>query len=296
MQFTVSAARVRDENGRSGEIFAGLSLMFGRSNAGISVVHDQTGTGMVIEGQRPLPVGTGYGFQARAETGSPGAFSGAARYQGRFGRYELRRDVFGGRGVTSATLTGGIVAIGGGLYPSRPVHESFALVRVPGVEGVRGFASHQEVGRTDADGNLLVPDLQPYYGNVLNISDSDIPLRYSVDGVRMTMAVPYRGGALAVFPVQMVRRVTGTIRIVERGQPRIPEYGELTVTASGAPDPIGSPVGGNGDFYLEDVPDGRHRAVVIDNKGSCSLMLEVPPSGDAVIDLGAIECTTMEGR
>jgi outer membrane usher protein FimD/PapC len=40
--------------------------------------------------------------------------------------------------------------------------------------------SNQEVGRTNKEGNLLVPNLLSYYGNILNISDQDVPLDNSV--------------------------------------------------------------------------------------------------------------------
>jgi outer membrane usher protein FimD/PapC len=76
------------------------------------------------------------------------------------------------------------------------VRNSFALVRVPGVDGVRAYASHQEIGRTNRRGNLLIPDLLPYYGNELNIADTDIPIDYTVPDVRITLAPPYRGGAV----------------------------------------------------------------------------------------------------
>ena len=68
------------------------------------------------------------------------------------------------------------MAIGGGLHATRPVQESFALVRVPGMKGVRAYLSHQEVGRTNRNGDVLVPNLLPYYGNRLDIADEDVPL------------------------------------------------------------------------------------------------------------------------
>jgi outer membrane usher protein len=296
MQLSASAARLSDETGRSREVFVGLSMLFGRTTAGVSLAQNRNGRSVGVDAQRPVPVGEGYGYQVRAESGSPGTFSGAARYQGRHGRYEVRRDVIGGDGSTSATIAGSVVAIGGGVFASRPVQQSFALVQVPGVEGVRGFASNQEVGRTNSAGNLLVPDLQPYYGNLLNIADSDIPLDYSVNGVKLTLAVPFRGGALAVFPVQLIRRVTGTIRIGEALNERTPEYGEIRVSAAGVAEPIVSPIGGTGEFYFENLAPGRHAATVQDDKGSCEFVLDVPTSAESLVDLGTIRCMSQEAQ
>jgi outer membrane usher protein len=290
LQLTASLAHVRGTTGTGPEAFVGLSAIVGHTTTTVSAASDRTGASVGVDTQKPLPVGVGYGYHARAETGTPGSVAGALRYQGRFGRYELRRDVFGGQGTTSASVAGSVVAIGGDLYASRPVQQSFALLRVPGVAGVRGFASNQEVGRTNKAGNLLVPDLQAYYGNLLNISDTDIPLDYSIGGVRQTIAPPYRGGALVVFPVQVLRRVTGSIQIGAAPAGRVPRDGELSVTPAGADAPVTSPVGADGAFYFENLPAGRHPAIVRDSAGACAFVLEVPASIDPLTDLGTVQC------
>jgi outer membrane usher protein len=294
LQLSVTAALARDEYGRSAELYAGVTVLFGRGSASVANVHDRRGSSVVVEAQQPLPVGEGYGFHARAETGSPSMFNGGARYQGRYGRYEVRRDVIGGQGISSVSATGALVAIGGGVYASRPVQDSFALVQVPGIEGVRGYASNQEIGRTDRSGNLLIPDLQAYYGNLLQIADSDIPFQYSVGGVGLTLAPPYRGGARAVFPVQRLQRIMGTVRIAQAGEERIPEYGEI-ILAAGA-EPLNSPVGSTGDFYFENLAPGRYPARVQDGKGACDFVLDVPAATDPLVQLGTIRCTIPEAR
>ena len=162
------------------------------------------------------------------------------------------------------SAAGAIVGIGGGVYASRPVQDSFALVRIPGVEGVRAFASHQEVGKTGKKGDLLVPDLQAYYANILDVADGDIPLQYAVPDVGQTLALPYRGGAVAVFGVQKVQRVVGSITVAQDGEDRVPAYGEITVTTKGRE--FSSPVGSSGRFYFEDLAAGTHTAVVRDKR------------------------------
>ena len=287
-EFIASVTYARDERGARKEAYAGVTVLFGRSSASIAHVRDLRGDRVAVEAQQPLPVGEGYGYQFRAE-GGPNANvngNGVARYQGAHGRYELRQDTFGGESTTTLSAMGAIVGIGGGLFATRPVEESFALVRVPGVEGVRTFASHQEIGKTGRRGDLLVPDLQPYYGNILNIADGDIPLQYAVPDVGVTLAPPYRGGAVAVFDVQRVQRVLGKILGAD-ARPFV--YGELTVThASGRS--FGSPVGNDGSFYLENLPAGSYTAVAENRSGRCTFSIEIPVSSDTVINLGKVRC------
>src|ERR1700687_4599161 len=113
-------------------------------------------------------------------------------------------------------MPGGIAAIGGGLYATRPLQQGFALIQVPGVEGVRGYFENQEVGRTNSSGNLLVPNMLPYYGDGLSIADRDVPIGYGIGKLREVVAVPNHGGAVVRFDVARVESVTGTMRAGSR--------------------------------------------------------------------------------
>ena len=289
LELTASVARTGDERGPRREAYVSLTVLFGRSSASVAHVRDSRGAHMSVDAQQPLPVGAGYGYQMHAEDGQQGMVNGVARYQTAHGRYELRQDSIGAATTTTLSAMGSLVGIGGGVYATRPVRDSFALVRVPGVEGVRAFSSHQEIGKTGRSGNLLVPDLQAYYGNILNIADGDIPLQYAVPDVGMTLAPPYRGGAVALFDVQRVQRVIGKIIVANGVDERPQAYGELTVSAPGRT--YGSPVGSDGAFYFENLPQGAYTAVV-ENRGTrCSFTLDIPASKEAVINLGKVRCT-----
>jgi outer membrane usher protein len=287
-ELIASVTQAHDERGPRKEAYAGVAVVFGRSSASIAQVRDARGDRLTVEAQQPLPVGVGYGYQFRAEGGDNASVNGVARYQGPHGRYELRQETIGAQSTTTLSTMGAIVGIGGGVFATRPVEDSFALVRVPGVEGVRAFASHQEIGKTSRRGDLLVPDLQAYYGNVLDIADGDIPLQYAVSNVGMTLAPPYRGGAVAQFDVQRVQRVLGTIVIA--GQERPHTYGELTVTSADGRS-YGSPVGADGSFYFENLPTGSYAATVEHRGTSCTFTLGIPASTEVVIKVGTQRCT-----
>jgi len=289
VDLTASVAAFRDERGRGREAYAGVTVLLGRSTASLAHVHDVRGDRLAVDAQRSLPAGEGYGYQLHAENGDAGITTGVARLQERYGRYEVRQESIAGATSTTVSAMGSIVGIGGGIYASRPVQDSFALIRVPGVEGVRGFASHQPIGKTGRNGDLLVPDLQAYYGNILDVADGDIPLAYSVSEVGKTLALPYRGGAIALFNVQKVQRVTGRITIVEGAESRTPSYGDITVTVSGRE--VDSPVGGSGAFYFDDLPAGAHSAVVRDANGrECAFTITVPTSDAGLVNVGTLRC------
>jgi outer membrane usher protein len=290
LEMNASASYGNDERGRVREAYVGLSVLFGRASATAAHLVDSRGGRMTFDAQQPLPVGEGYGYQLHADNGPVNTSSGVARYQNAHGRYEVRQETIGTATTTTVSAMGGIVGIGGGLYATRPVQESFALVRVPGVQGVRAFASHQEIGKTGRSGDVLIPDLQAYYGNILNIADGDIPIQYSVGDAGMTLAPPYRGGAVARFDVQMIQRVIGRLKLVSGAEEHYQVYGELTVT-SAAGRSYGSPVGSDGTFYFENLPTGPYTAAMEYRGTRCVFTLDVPASTNAMLDLGTVRCS-----
>ena len=292
VNLTLTTARVRDEGGLSHEVFAGLTMPFGRTVASASAGRDTAGRRAGVDVMRALPVGEGYGYQLRTEDGARNMVAAVAQMQNRYGRYEVRQDTLDGRQHVRLQAAGALVAIGGGVFATRPLRSSFALVRVPQVKGVRGFASNQEVGRTNADGNLLIPDLEAYYGNILRIADEDVPLSYSVGATRLTLAPPFRGGAVARFAVKVTRRITGSVRIVTAAGERVPAHGRLTVRVDRRVEI--SPVGNDGEFYFEDLPGGRLPATIEDEHGTCEFILLIPAADTLAVDLGATRCTVGE--
>ncbi len=287
----LSFARVFQGSTQGSEAFIGLSYFLGRNTTALASYGHQDGlnTGS-IDVQKSLPVGTGYGYHFNGTAGDgPGSASGDVQYNASFGRYEASVLRLGGETSSTLSASGGIVVLGGAVLPTRPVVDSFALIRVPGVPGVHGTASNQDVGTTNGSGDLLVPSLIPYYGNRIGISDRDVPIDYEIGSVERTVATPYRGGAVVEFPVKRVTTVTGRVLIAEAGTEKVPAYGELTVTG---PDgvPQASPVGGDGAFYLENLSPGRYPAAVEHKEAVCRFTLVVPASPSAFVNLGTLRC------
>jgi outer membrane usher protein len=287
-----SASRIRTAVGTASlQATVGLTVNLGRRTlVTTSASRDAHGMGTFAEVQRSAPFTTGLGYQLRGETiGTRRIVSGAAQYQSDFGRYEVRHD------GTNATVSaaGALVAIGGSLHATRPIRNSFALVQVPGVDEVRTYSSHQEVGKTNRRGNVLITDLFPYYANELSIADTDIPLDYKVSDVNIQLAPPYRGGAIVRFPVQKIQQTIGTIVLMVDGSPRTPAYGELAVTVG--QEQALSPVGADGQFYFDSLPPGRHAAAVTHGGETCRFTLEIPAVATDLVDLGVTRCV-VDGR
>jgi outer membrane usher protein len=68
----------------------------------------------------------------------------------------------------------------------------------------------------------------------------------------------------------------------------IPAYGQIIVMPEGTE--VVSPVGKSGEFYLENLPAGRHPAKIEFKQGVCAFVLEIPASEGAFVNLWTLRC------
>jgi len=274
LSLSLSASRLRTPGvGPEWLGFATLMYSFGSGTTGDLGGSAGTHAGTASAGvQKSLPLGEGWGYQLRStfDRDQPTSGLGQVQYQGPYGSY---------------VAAGSLVFVEGNWMASRPVQEGFALIQVPGLEGVRGFLNNQEIGRTSSGGNLLIPALQPYYGNRLRIGDADIPIDYQIGAVEKVVATTARGGALVPFDVQRVTSVKGLIRVELDGRTTVPAFGELTLDAR-----LKSPLGADGQFWFGNLGVGTHVAEVEFREGTCRFDLTVPPDAGASLNLGIVSC------
>jgi outer membrane usher protein len=155
--------------------------------------------------QQSLPLGPGLGYQVQFQDRRQNLGAAALEARTTMARFEGRYDVNGSDQQGSVTLAGALVGVGGRLHLSSPVDDAYALVRVPGVRGVRTYSSHQYVGRTNRRGDLLVPSLVSYNPNRLAIDDRDVPLTFDVPLTEALVQPALRGGGTVLFPVRLIR-------------------------------------------------------------------------------------------
>ena len=284
----VSSSATEDVLGTRLAAFAQLVVAAGGGTADFGLRAENGDRGGQLGAQRSLPPGVGVGWRVRGDTGGEGSMSALLQAQARFGRYEAGWDRALGEDVGHASAAGGLVLVREGLFVTRPVEQSFALVQVPGVAGVRVHLEHQPVGRTDAKGQLLVPGLLPYYGNRLSIVDADVPVAYRVGRTEKIVAAPPRGAALVRFDVDHLRAISGWVRLSGARGVRVPGFGTLEVdTPRGV---RSSPLAEDGGFWLEDVSPGTHAARIYFGDAACEFGLSVPESGPGVVEVGTLGC------
>jgi outer membrane usher protein len=249
----------------------------GRAQTTLQVQH-------ALESQTPS---FGYTLSATGADGGLSAFASAG-YRGQYGNYSV--NIGNGAGQTSlaANAAGGLVFIGGRFFATQSVSDSYALVDTAGLAGVRVLANNIVVGRTNAHGYLLVPQLGSYMNNDITLASSDLPLNYSIDEPSQTVAPAYKSGEVVQFGISQVRPVTGKLLVRIGNADMVPAYGILLLDADQHAQQ--SDIGEGGEFYFDKLPAGVHHARIEFQGGQCTFDLAVPQSASSFIKLGTVVC------
>lgn len=242
------------------------------------------------------PVGEGLGYRITGSRVVAGAeemrsIAPSVQYNGPHGIYtaDLRSERLAAGGARTDWqfgAGGGIAWVAGSLAFSRPVTDSFGIVEVGHLPGIRVYHSAQEIGRTDAQGRIFLPNLGSYQANRVAIDDRDIPIEYMIGEKELNVSPPLRSGSLIRFEVSRVQALTGHLR-VRLGAASLPaEYLDLHVMVNGKAEVF--PTGKDGELYLENLKAGLHRVHFEFAGRPCEFDLSVPESQEMLIELGEL--------
>ncbi len=284
---SASATRIRESRTPAYEAFAGLTLLLG-SRSAASVTHTSGRNRDVTTAtiQRSLPTANGVGYQLQVQ--DKDRAYGRLEYQNGVGRYAVSSDVAGGVQRTSFNLSGAVSLIGGGFHLSRPIRDAFGLVDLGGLDGVTIMVGNAPVGTTRRGGRLLIPNLLSYHANDVSIAQEDVPLEWDVPSRKTLIAPGLRNGAIIHLAARMVRVVTGRVRLLDQGLPVPAAFATLAMQVSGQT--LESPLGSDGEFYLENVPPGAYRASVTTDTLSATCRVVVPASRTSVVYVDDVVC------
>jgi outer membrane usher protein len=100
-----------------------------------------------------------------------------------------------------AEAEGAVAMLGGGVYASNRVYDSFAVVDAH-APGVRVQRDNTLVGETNEDGKILVPNLSSFQANKISIDPMDIPLNAEIESTVEHVAPAAKSGVYVDFKVR----------------------------------------------------------------------------------------------
>jgi outer membrane usher protein FimD/PapC/outer membrane protein OmpA-like peptidoglycan-associated protein len=287
--------------------------------------HEQTTDTQNIEIRQNIPAGQGTGWSLRGERSEieTATTKRLDSYIQHNAQHAIMRADIGvienGRETSTDSrlaLSGALVYVGNTLGLTRPVRDSFSLVRVGNVENVGVYANGQIAGRTNNKGKLFVPDLSSYYDNRISFEDKDVPLDYLMPQVKLAVSPPLRSGSCINFPLKRYQAFTGTFMIEIAGENIPLQNAELVLQSSSGP--VKFWTGGDGEFYLDSqmneldilsvqgcdaeqadstafLPAGTYPLTVKLENETFQSELTIPASDEAFAELGSLTLPVLAG-
>jgi len=200
--FYVSAfGDLRDR--KTGGIFAGISIPLGKSTfASTGVTQTRQGANFTADAGKSIESEVGsYGWRAytsegtNTDRGAMGVYrSSVAEIQGNVWQ---RKGSAGG----SVQLNGAVATMGGGVFASNRIEDSFAVVDT-GTPGVDVLYENRPAGKTNSRGQVLVPTLRSYQPNKITIDPAGLPINADISETQVIVTPADRTGVLARFSVK----------------------------------------------------------------------------------------------
>jgi outer membrane usher protein len=269
---------------RDTSIALSLSLPLGRRSYASAAVALRGGEASMRSGfQRNLPAGEGFGYSVAAAVGPISRVDARANLQSRSGTYGADLSWVDGTIGVRGTASGSVAMVDGQAFAARRLTQSFATVKVGHFADVRVYADNQLVGRTEANGIAIVPQLRPFESNPIRIELADLPMDAQVASDRLAARPGRRSGLAIDFGAARVRNAVLTLRLPD-GTP-LPAGAEVHV--EGIDESF--VVAPGGEVYLTGLK-AHNRVDVRRGEISCGFDFALPETSDPQPRLGSFTC------
>ncbi|QJE01904.1 fimbrial biogenesis outer membrane usher protein [Massilia forsythiae] len=269
---------------------ATLSIAFGEriaANAGASRQGGAPGASLGLARAPDFSGGWGWAVQ-KGRSGALDVAQAQVQYLGSAGQLTATAFSAGSTRSSSLGLSGAVVAMDGALVAARHVGNGFALVSA-GVADLPVLHENRVIGRTGADGRLLVPDLVPYSNNLIAIDPSGLPADVRLDAASLSVAPRAGAGAVAAFRVARYR--AATVIVQDAGGKPLPAGTPARLLGGGVP----SLVGYDGVVFLDGLGDDNE-IVLGQGAGACSVRFTYRPGAPGELPaIGPLRCVPAAG-
>jgi outer membrane usher protein len=256
-------------------VLAGVTVLLDHKHySNASINHSEHTDTVYADFAQVADSGEGVGYRLAATQGGANARQDAAftsnHSHGSWGAEAAQQN-----GETSTRLwaTGGVASLGSGVYFSRGIAESFAIVQVGQTADVPVYLESQLVAHTNSDGSVLVNNLRAYQSNRVSIDPLSVPLDHSMGAMSQIVQPRLLGGVQLDFAVHRVIGMTLTLQ--QDGSPLAPW---TPVQVPGLSQTF--VVGRRGEVFVE-FPVAGHYQLLARPLGSnaCSVDVEVRTDG-----------------
>ncbi|WP_010215489.1 FimD/PapC C-terminal domain-containing protein [Sphingomonas sp. PAMC 26621] len=174
--------------------------------------------------------------------------------------------------------------LNGGVFAANAIDDSFAVVDTGGLPNIRVLYENRDVGRTNARGLLLVPELRAFDLNHIGIEATDVPPDVTLETDLRIVRPPDHAGVIVRFPAQASHGAL--LILVDAAGVAIPIGSTATVRQSGAI----APVGFDGETYVTGLQPHNMIDVSLPDGSLCSLSFDYQPKAGDLPTVGPLSC------
>lgn len=293
--FFLRAQQLKHASTYTKNIFASINITIGRQ-VSASASYSQSDAFKEYAGylQKSVPVGEGTGFRFRtrridSENTKSREFPGDLNLIGKTRHGVLSATYFKEKfnSFYNLHVASTLAFVDNNFFVTRPIYDSFGLVKVGDLDEVDVFYSNELVGKTK-NGQIIIPNLTSYADNYLSIAAEDIPVDYGIGTTRKVISPKFRTGSVAAFDVAKFQGFFGYLSLDKEGKVKTADFAELKIQDASAN--INTTVGKGGEFYFENLPPGKYRTQVKLEGELCVFQLEIPKSQEMLVELGNYVC------
>jgi outer membrane usher protein len=282
------ATAFNDFSGTAGSgILVGLTVPLGsRTSASLSAsLTSQDRSAQLQVTQNTFAIGdVGYSLFGGASQASGAHQFAQVEYKSPWALLLAGADRFGEQTTLQAEARGAVSVIGGGVFASNQIFDSFAVVDTGGFKNVRVQQENREYGVTDSGGQLLVPDLRSFDLNHISIDASDLPPDVSVPYDKRTVRPQDRSGVVVRFPIETSRGAL--VQLTDEAGKPVPLGSIATLKSSSKTVPVGY----DGKAYLTGLEARNEVTVERRNGQRCVATFSYQAKAGDIPVIGPVRC------
>lgn len=288
VQMQLESGRLQPRDG-AGEGFCMVNILLPLEKLvlGVAATHGDDGSANVVATAYRHRASLEQGWSYRAELGRMGDLPhtyGEADHAGRHGNLRMGMRHRGSQVRADARFTGSLLLADHDIYATTSGAKGYALVRTNGMPDVPVQRERQAVGRTDANGRLLVSNLFPYHASLISIDTDAMDIHQRIDEAEQYVSVRRHGLAYVDFALRPSNGAQA--RLLHEG--RALRYGRAWL--EGHDEASAVRIGVDGEVYLEGIAPGEHLLRAVADDGTrLHCPAQVPPA-TPIAWLGDVTC------
>ncbi len=303
-----TARQINDRiTGIAYEYFVGINWTLGKDIYASSLNRFSDGTrDNIVQVYKNIPGGEGLAYRASYESLDSGEFRSeiinpSVQYNARYGiysaDYSYQQTNYRDSHAYTISAAGAAVYAGGAFGFSRPVNDSFSIVKVDELKDVKVSLSNTEMGSTDSSGMLIIPEIRSYNYNQVTLDPSNVPMDYQLPNVSVNISPSQWSGSCIFVNAKKIQAYTGRILVRKDGGTEPAELSEFTMTVKNRT--MRFLTGKGGEFYFENAlpGDGKEKqssfrgCQAMSEKGGATETIITPGTYTASFDYQGRDCT-----